>query len=156
MVLLPEGLVRLFAHPLLARYERPGTFPGYIPGLFFQPIVPLRDLSHDHIRTVLQKRDFSRALVTNDDSHPLGLGREWEHVQNVEAKMVAGWGLEFDQRAVAENQRKTTDSVYYTIATSSGDDAWQVTVPSSFDTDVAYIQEWLKPNYTKIREKPTL
>ena len=70
--------------------------------------------------------------------------------------MVAGWGLEFDQRAVAENQRKTTDSVYYTIATSSGDDAWQVTVPSSFDTDVAYIQEWLKPNYTQIREKPTL
>ena len=104
MVTLLEGLIRLFAHLPLGHDERPKSLPSHIPSLLFQPIVPLYDLGHDHVRPFLQERDLTRCLVANDDSHPLGLGCEREDVQNVEGKVVAGWSLEFDQGAVTENQ----------------------------------------------------
>lgn len=93
VVLLLEVRERLLTQPTASHYKRAETLASHVRAFLLEPVVPLHDLRHDDVRTLLQERDLTRLSVAHDDAHALRLGGEREDLENVEGDTGAGGGL---------------------------------------------------------------
>jgi hypothetical protein len=96
--------VLLLAEGLLGHNKGTQPLPGHVAALLVQPVVVLHDACHHHVSALQVKCDLASSLLLDNDSHPLGLGGEWENLQDCVVEHRAGGGAQLHRRKVSVDQ----------------------------------------------------